>query len=569
VLSADAKTTPDIVAAAKPAVLKLLTFDSQNKLTRTGTAFFVSADGMAITSLHVVQGADHVIGQASNGATYTSIGSRLVDRNSDLAVLQFTATEQPHLELADGSSYAEGDKVIVIGAPEGLQGTVSDGIISAIKKPDGEIQFTAPVSPGSSGSPVLNEKGNVIGVVTAQFKEGQNLNFATAGRHVIELLKSCVGTATVTPFRQNSSSEEKQSPTSVNENGWATIYNGAYHLRHKNLGPALRLLRQATTLYPGNVSAWILFARALSAAGQKEEAFEAQLKVVQLDPDSSENWDALFSYSMALPNAFTAADGFPQRKAIGERAIGLGSKDVWTWGSLTLLLNQFHDPEATRRQQEFDQLQKTHQTSMFSLYNWVTTRPFAVRGAEQPQLFTPIRDIALYFGMDYREENGSIILSAPQHTVVLQPDAFVGWSIQSDGVTYRHIFLEDIGGEKHVQMNDLDWVFVPLLDPGLLSKKPRLDYCYVSSDDPQGDSEKLIQALFRERPYLFTYPPPGPILSRDAFVLKIKIIPSGKGNSEIPSALYCSFSMGTDPKGAEQIREANLACERSLVLKEA
>jgi S1-C subfamily serine protease len=82
--SGDAKTISDIIAEAKPAVLKLLTFDSENKLIGTGTVFFVSADGVAVTCLHVAQGADHVIGEASNGASYTSTGLRVVEKNSDL-----------------------------------------------------------------------------------------------------------------------------------------------------------------------------------------------------------------------------------------------------------------------------------------------------------------------------------------------------------------------------------------------------------------------------------------------------------------------------------------------------
>jgi serine protease Do len=66
----------------------------------------------------------------------------------------------------------------VIGNPEGLEGTVSDGIISAFRDNRSMIQITAPISPGSSGSPVLDEAGNVVGIVTQVFKEGQNLNFA-------------------------------------------------------------------------------------------------------------------------------------------------------------------------------------------------------------------------------------------------------------------------------------------------------------------------------------------------------------------------------------------------------
>jgi serine protease Do len=72
----------------------------------------------------------------------------------------------------------------VIGNPEGFEGTVSDGIISAFRENRSMIQITAPVSHGSSGSPVLDESGQVLGIATIVFREGQNLNFAISGEAI-------------------------------------------------------------------------------------------------------------------------------------------------------------------------------------------------------------------------------------------------------------------------------------------------------------------------------------------------------------------------------------------------
>jgi serine protease Do len=85
----------------------------------------------------------------------------------------------------------------VIGNPEGLEGTVSDGIISAFRASRSRtmIQITAPVSPGSSDSPVLDESGNVIGITTQVLKEGQNLNFAISAETIRDAIaKSTAGT---------------------------------------------------------------------------------------------------------------------------------------------------------------------------------------------------------------------------------------------------------------------------------------------------------------------------------------------------------------------------------------
>ena len=95
-------------------------------------------------------------------------------------VLKFEAHDVPFLVLGKSIDKSEGQKVIVIGNPRGLRGTVSDGLISAFRDHRSIIQITAPTSPGSSGSPVLDETGQVIAIVTAQTPEGQNLNFTIA-----------------------------------------------------------------------------------------------------------------------------------------------------------------------------------------------------------------------------------------------------------------------------------------------------------------------------------------------------------------------------------------------------
>lgn len=99
----------------------------------------------------------------------------------DLALVKFAAHGVPFLRPRNtGPIPAEGDKVIVIGNPSGLTGTVSEGIISAFRENGSVIQINAPISPGSSGSPVLDGNGKVIGVATSQNQKGQNLNFAIA-----------------------------------------------------------------------------------------------------------------------------------------------------------------------------------------------------------------------------------------------------------------------------------------------------------------------------------------------------------------------------------------------------
>jgi hypothetical protein len=96
----------------------------------------------------------------------------------------------PYVTLGSWKDASVGDKVFAVGSPEGLVNTVSDGILSAVREADSMhfLQITAPISPGSSGGPVFNASGQMIGIATFQFKEGQNLNFAIAADQIQPLL---------------------------------------------------------------------------------------------------------------------------------------------------------------------------------------------------------------------------------------------------------------------------------------------------------------------------------------------------------------------------------------------
>src|SRR5262249_45270986 len=117
----------------------------------------------------------------------------------DLAILKFAANGAAFLKLGQSADAVEGQRVLVIGSPEGLQGTVSDGIISAFRENRSMIQITAPISPGSSGSPVMNESGEVIGVATMVTKEGQNLGFAIPAEEVKRALLAPRDQPSITP----------------------------------------------------------------------------------------------------------------------------------------------------------------------------------------------------------------------------------------------------------------------------------------------------------------------------------------------------------------------------------
>jgi S1-C subfamily serine protease len=176
----------ELVRQAKPAILVLYPLDANGDSLGQGTGFFCNSGGYAFTNYHVVKGAARVSARALNGARYQSEGHFVRLGDSDVVLLRFKARNTPYLPGPSPAEVSEGQHVVVIGNPDGLSATVSDGIISATRDEGRVLQITAPVSPGSSGSPVLNDDGKLIGIVigTREGEHNQNLNFAVSAKAI-------------------------------------------------------------------------------------------------------------------------------------------------------------------------------------------------------------------------------------------------------------------------------------------------------------------------------------------------------------------------------------------------
>jgi len=156
-----------------------------------GSGFFVN-DSIIATNYHVVKGANDVHCYTKNSTIkYEIEGYVAVDTSVDLIFLKVSGLRRTPITIS-GTPLEIGQKVYVIGSPKGLPATISDGIISAFRDFDSNklIQITAPISPGSSGGPVMDAKGELIGVSVSQLKEGQNLNFAIPKSYVVSMLKN-------------------------------------------------------------------------------------------------------------------------------------------------------------------------------------------------------------------------------------------------------------------------------------------------------------------------------------------------------------------------------------------
>ncbi|MEM7349632.1 MAG: trypsin-like peptidase domain-containing protein [Acidobacteriota bacterium] len=215
--TATADDLKDLARNAKTSVLLLRILDASNRELGSGTGFFFSDDGLLVTNHHVVAPAARIEAVSAEGVRHEVLGVLAQDEVNDLAVLRIATQGSTPLPLASLDAIDPGERVVVLGGPLGLAGSLSEGIVSAVRDaaelaphhPEAEplLQITAAISPGSSGSPVLNLEGEVVGVVASQYRVGQNLNFAVSVATLRQLLSGIHSDAPAVPLGAASAPE--------------------------------------------------------------------------------------------------------------------------------------------------------------------------------------------------------------------------------------------------------------------------------------------------------------------------------------------------------------------------
>lgn len=162
------------------AVVVVMAYDFAHDPIAQGSGFVVRQDGVIVTNYHVINKATYIAIKV-RGKVLEVEGLLYIDRENDLVIIKAKANDLPVVRLGDVDEMNIGEKVYVISSPKGYENTISEGILSGIRVADHKgkiLQITAPISKGSSGAPVFNKNGDVVGVVTFLIKEAQNLNFA-------------------------------------------------------------------------------------------------------------------------------------------------------------------------------------------------------------------------------------------------------------------------------------------------------------------------------------------------------------------------------------------------------
>jgi tetratricopeptide (TPR) repeat protein len=276
------ESLPDLVKRVKPAVVAIATFDADGEAIMTGSGFFLRP-GEVVTNLHVIRGAKRceVKTLDGKGKVFNVTGTLAVDEEGDLALL---SVDMPH-ERQRASEIAtvlpdEGESIFVIGNPLKLEGSVTDGIVSAVREVPNVgkiIQITAPISHGNSGSPVFNLKGQVIGVVTVKVTNGQNINLAIGAARLAELKPGEV--------RALSSLQQRDRNGDLADSSYRT---GLDSLWLGNYDNALGYFETAANRNPRRADAWVQVGYCKVKQGKNAEAIRAYQHALELKPESEE-----------------------------------------------------------------------------------------------------------------------------------------------------------------------------------------------------------------------------------------------------------------------------------------
>jgi S1-C subfamily serine protease len=370
-----------LAATTRPAVALVTVLDKTGKPLKRGTGFFVSPDGKLVTNAHVIEGADSASAKLENGATYSIFGVLKAALDKDLVLLQAEAKDVPSLTVSHEPSLPDvGSRIAVIGSPLGLEGTVSDGIISGHRdatKDDQWLQMTAAVSPGSSGSPVVDESGKVVGIATFVIHNAQALNFARPIAYISQLLDQTNAGTEVAPFwtvAANSKNVVLNDPDFVAAenalqkddaatalkllNGIAAKYAendaflfklGVVYERLNLLDDAVQAYQHALKLEPTSGIGWTSLGSTLAKLKRFAEAEDAAKQAVKQSPDYGPAWALLGKLYSDESRYAEAADAF-------QKATQLMPKDAEFWRSLADSYSKMNEPvksqEAMRKSQE-------------------------------------------------------------------------------------------------------------------------------------------------------------------------------------------------------------------------
>ena len=270
----------ELVKSIQPAVATVVAYDVNSNVANLGTGFFLNKDGHLITNHHVLVGKFGAEIRTSEGNTYPIKAIIAENQGSDLIKVKVDIPpEKVHWLEISAEPPPVAQHVVVVGSPMGLEQSVSDGIVSSVREIPGLgtfYQMSAPISPGSSGSPVVNMEGKVVGVATFQFLQGQNLNFAISGKSILDLQTNQPG-QTLSEWTFRISNQKPRLAGELCRKGFSFSINGQDQ-------KALQYFKKATENDPNSTTAWYGLGYCYAGKNSHNDAIEAYKQAIRTDP---------------------------------------------------------------------------------------------------------------------------------------------------------------------------------------------------------------------------------------------------------------------------------------------
>lgn len=300
--NADPFDTESLFRKGAPSVM-IIHKEGRDGNTAIGTGFLISEDGYLVTNFHVIEGAEKLNAKSFTAGVYPVVRILAVDKIRDIAILKIEAKNLPQLQLGESDGVNAGMRVAVIGNPQGLESTITEGIVSAIRKVDvfeSVIQISAAISPGSSGSPVLDKECRVIGMATFKLIKGESLNFAVPSKAISNLLAEARNGASkpMKDFDDKGAllSESTIKGSKAQDEALEKDSRFAIFKQHEKKRDYFPLVTQAKVLvkeYPESALAYRMLSDAYYYTELLSDGVAAAEKAIDLDPQNARGWNNL------------------------------------------------------------------------------------------------------------------------------------------------------------------------------------------------------------------------------------------------------------------------------------
>jgi Flp pilus assembly protein TadD len=316
--STRATSPQELFKHLSPSVFVVESLDAKGNPITLGSGVSIAPDQI-VTNRHVVE--DGKSWRVRQGESTWAAAIAFLDAEHDLCGLKVAGLKSNPVSLRLSSTLSVGEHVYTLGAPEGLELSLSEGLVSALRKFEGIsfIQTTAPISHGSSGGGLFDSQGNLIGITTFTVKDGQNLNFA-------------IPTDLVVGLKDHAAAEIRHTEAEMSASRAMVLSQAAYAAAESgNYQKALEYSNQLVMLTPNDPFLWSYMGTLYLKVKQPDNAVTACQKAVSLAPDLADGWGCLGDvytepnqYAQAEEALKKALDRDPSHDAQLANVFGLG-----------------------------------------------------------------------------------------------------------------------------------------------------------------------------------------------------------------------------------------------------